>query len=106
MEKVEQNSCQYESGIDYLQVPDIVDDIDEDTSISESPTVITGQLHIETYFLNLSLTIYIVAERKAAAISGRRKKQRTASSTSLASNTFQVQFGPLDVIDWNNFDMN
>jgi len=71
MEKVEQNSSREVTVIDYLQVPDMVDDIDEDTSISESPTVIT------------------VAERKAAAISGRRKKKKTASSTSLASNTFQ-----------------
>jgi len=71
MDKVSQYSSQEDCVIDYLRVPDMVEDVDEDISVSESPTVKT------------------VAERKAAAISGRRKKKKTASSTSLASNTFQ-----------------
>ena len=42
MDKVSQNSSQEDCVIDYLQVPDMVEDVDEDISVSESPTVKTG----------------------------------------------------------------
>jgi len=61
----------------YLKVPDMDDDFDEDNSFSESPEVLAEE------------DGPTLAERKAAAISVRRKKKKTASSTSLASNTFQ-----------------
>jgi len=61
----------------YLRVPNMVDDFDEDSnSVTESPAGLAEEVPSH-------------AERKAEAISGRRKKKKTASSTSLASNTFQ-----------------
>ena len=51
MEKVSQNSCQDDCGINFLQVPDMVEDDDEDISISESPTVKTGTLNVKKSFI-------------------------------------------------------
>ena len=76
MEKVKQNSCLYERGIDYLQVPDIVDDIDEDTSISESPTVITGVAYGHFIFLkNLFPTICYSCWKEGCCYQWKKKEK-------------------------------
>ena len=42
MEEVSQISRQDDCENNYLQVPDMVEDVDENISVSESPTVQTG----------------------------------------------------------------
>jgi len=79
MEKSSEKSHEVEEHdwMSFLRVPNMVDDFDEDSnSVTESPAALAEEVPSH-------------AERKAEAISGRRKKKKTASSTSLASNTFQ-----------------
>ena len=70
-------ACQ-KSLMKYLQVPADAMDNDEDSSLCSTPTPTDTSTEL--------------AARKAAAISGRRKKKKTASCTSLASNTFKACF--------------
>ena len=76
--------CQ-KSLVKYLQVPADAMDNDEDSSLCSTPTSEDPSAEL--------------AARKAAAISGRRKKKKTASCTSLASNTFQACF--LTILGFN-----